>query len=58
MKTILMMYLIILKGYSVMLIDGVWCSCDSSMEYNYGHSGSWGEGSTPQDAAYNCFKKL
>lgn len=65
MKTILMVYLILFKGYSVMRVcedceewdkkDG-WVACDSPMEFNYGHNGVGASGDTPQEAVYQCFK--
>lgn len=57
MKTLFMLYLIIFKNYSIIRIRGKWCACDSAMEFDYSHYGYWGEGSTPQQAAINCYKK-
>jgi len=65
MKTIMMLYLIIVKKYSVMRVvsntlaewDGTWSACDMPMEFDFGHSGNWSEGKTPQDAVINLWKK-
>ena len=67
MKTLLAIYLIFFKGYSVMrfdpddYIDGgagySYGACNDQLGFDFGHNGQWGVGNTPQEAIYDCYIK-
>lgn len=63
-KTILMLWLIIFKGYGVFRVfdngselGEAWAACNSPFDESFSHNGVWAESTSPQDAVYKCWRK-
>ena len=63
MKTLLAIYLVFFKGYSVIRLcedyaeHGPYGACDSALDFNYSHNGTWGRGATAASAVIDCWNK-
>jgi hypothetical protein len=61
MKTIIAIWLVFYKGYSVMrFVDEhnyKYGACNDKLDFDYMHHGKWGEGNTAVDAIIDCYKK-
>lgn len=68
MKTLLAIYLVFFKGYSVMKFSDLYLkdygyvfkkygACNSELDFDYTHAGTWGDGDTMVEAIIDCYKK-
>lgn len=59
LKTIYMLWCIVVRGTSVIRMDGergiYWGAHDKPQDGYGGHNGRWREGATPQEAVWNLY---
>ena len=63
MKLLFAIYLVFFKGYSVIRLcedyaeQGPYGACNSGLDFNYSHNGTWGQGGTATLAVIDCWKR-
>ena len=68
MKTLLAIYLVFFKGYSVMKFSEQYLkdygymlkkygACNSELDFDYTHNGTWGDGDTMVEAIIDCYRR-
>ena len=63
MRLLFAIWLVFFKGYSVIQFcedyaeNGSYGACDSDLDFNYSHNGTWGEGATAISAVITCWNK-